>query len=76
MVQLRRLKYERRLSYFLFCNVLRIWTIRAIPTYRVYRLYDSIQYHEYSYELKAIIVHACLNLYLYYILDPYIYAMS
>ena len=31
-----------RLSYFLFCDVLHIWTIRAIPTYRVYRLYDIV----------------------------------
>ena len=27
------------MSYFLFCNVLHIWTNRAIPTYRVYQLY-------------------------------------
>ena len=29
-----------RLRYFRFCDVLHIWTIRAIPTYRVYRLYN------------------------------------
>ena len=23
------------------CNVLRLWRIRLIPTYRVYRLYDT-----------------------------------
>ena len=28
------------LRYFGICNVLHIWHIRAIPTYRVYRLYD------------------------------------
>ena len=36
----RRLESVHRLRYFRFCNVLHIWTIRAIPTYRVYRLYD------------------------------------
>ena len=30
------------LSYLLFCNVLHIWHIRAIPTYRVHRLYDNM----------------------------------
>ena len=29
--------------YLDFCNVLHIWSIRAIPTYRVYRLYDATQ---------------------------------
>ena len=28
------------LRYFGFCNVLRIWSVQAIPTYRVYQLYD------------------------------------
>ena len=28
------------LRYLGICNVLHIWHIRAIPTYRVYRLYD------------------------------------
>ena len=39
-------EYEtiHRLRYFRFWNVLHIWTIRAIPTYRVYRLYDKT-YH-------------------------------
>ena len=41
IVTLRSLESVHRLSYFLFCNVLHIWTIRAIPTYRVYRLYDN-----------------------------------
>ena len=36
----RRLESVPRPRYFRFCNVLHIWTIRAIPTYRVYRLYD------------------------------------
>ena len=36
-----RLDFVHRLKYFRFCNVLHIlWTIRAIPTYRVYRLYS------------------------------------
>ena len=38
----RRLESVHRLRYFRFCNVLHIWTIRAIPTYRVYRLYDIL----------------------------------
>ena len=29
------------LRYLGICNVLHIWYIRAIPTYRVYRLYDN-----------------------------------
>ena len=29
------------LRYLGICNVLYIWHIRAIPTYRVYRLYDK-----------------------------------
>ena len=37
----RRLESVHRPRYFRFCNVLHIWTIRAIPTYRVYRLYDT-----------------------------------
>ena len=32
------------LRYLGICNVLHIWHIRAIPTYRVYRLYDIISY--------------------------------
>ena len=31
----RSLESVHRLRYFRFCNVLHIWTIRAIPTYRV-----------------------------------------
>ena len=38
--EVRSLETVHRLRYFRFCNVLHIWTIRAIPTYRVYRLYD------------------------------------
>ena len=44
IMTVRRLDFIHRLCYFRFCNVLHIWTIRAIPTYRVYRLYDNIQY--------------------------------
>ena len=40
IMTVRRLDFIHRLSYFRFCNVLHIWTIRAIPTYRVYWLYD------------------------------------
>ena len=39
-VTVRSLISVPRPRYFRFCNVLHIWTIRAIPTYRVYRLYD------------------------------------
>ena len=31
----------RSASYSSVCNVLRQWNIRLIPTYRVYRLYDT-----------------------------------
>ena len=41
--EVRSLETVHRLRYFRFCNVLHIWTIRAIPTYRVYRLYDEDQ---------------------------------
>ena len=43
----RSLETVHRLRYFRFCNVLHIWTIRAIPTYRVYRLYDTLQNRKY-----------------------------
>ena len=46
----RSLGTVHRPRYFRFCNVLHIWTIRAIPTYRVYRLYDI-----YSQQLVNII---------------------
>ena len=42
MVTVRSLESVHSLRYFRFCNVLHIWTIRAIPTYRVYRLYDYV----------------------------------
>ena len=29
------------LRYLDVCNILYIWSIRAIPTHRVYRLYDN-----------------------------------
>ena len=32
------------LRYLGICNVLYMWHIRAIPTYRVYRLYDIYIY--------------------------------
>ena len=35
IVFLRSLESVHRLSYFLFCNVLHIYTIRAIPTYNI-----------------------------------------
>ena len=47
----RSLISVHRLRYFRFCNVLHIWTIRAIPTYRVYRLYDRV-YRLYDYYVK------------------------
>ena len=42
MVRSRRLENVPRLRYQRFCNVLCLWSIRAIPTYRVYRLYDYL----------------------------------
>ena len=44
----RRRETVHRLRYFRFCNVLHIWTIRAIPTYRVYRLYDMCIVNDYE----------------------------
>ena len=44
------------LRYLDICNVLHIWHIRAIPTYRVYRLYDSCiisQFLDESSNLKT-----------------------
>ena len=41
LVTLKSLESVHRQIYFLFCNVLHIWTIRDIPTYRVYQLYDK-----------------------------------
>ena len=43
--EVRSLETVHRLRYFRFCNVLHIWTIRAIPTYRVYRLCDTCTVH-------------------------------
>ena len=40
MVKARSLENVPVFRYFCFRNVLHIWNIRAIPTYRVYRLYD------------------------------------
>ena len=53
IVTLRSLESVHRLSYFLFCNVLHIWTIRAIPTYRVYRLYDITDVSKNSILLQS-----------------------
>ena len=47
MVMVRSLESVHSPRYFRFCNVLHIWTIRAIPTYRVYRLYDTCSYMFY-----------------------------
>ena len=41
MVKVRRPETVQFSRYFHFCNVLRLWSVRAIPTYRVYWLYDS-----------------------------------
>ena len=41
MVKVRRPETAPFSRYFRFCNVLRLWSVRAIPTYRVYRLYDG-----------------------------------
>ena len=40
MVKVRSLESVPFPRYLCLCNVLRICNIRAIPTYRVYRLYD------------------------------------
>ena len=41
MAKVRSLENVQFSRYLCLCNVLRICNIRAIPTYRVYRLYDS-----------------------------------
>ena len=33
MVSVTKLKSVRRICYLSFCNVLRLWSVRAIPTY-------------------------------------------
>ena len=42
IVTLRMLESVPKLSFFQFCNILHIWIIRAILTYRVYRLFEII----------------------------------
>ena len=48
MVKVRRPETAPFLRYFRFCNVLRLWSVRAIPTYRVYRLYDKCVTHQWQ----------------------------
>ena len=43
--------------YSSVCNVLRLWNILLIPTYRIYRLYDSVEMH-----LKVSVVCLCLQI--------------
>ena len=52
--EVRSLETVHRLRYFRFCNVLHIWTIRAIPTYRVYRLYDRVVAHRVCAALRPL----------------------
>ena len=42
LLKVRSLESVRFLSYLHFCNVLYIWSVWVIPTYRVYQLYDKI----------------------------------
>ena len=45
-MQVRKLQTLYVLRFLVFCNVLHIiynYDVRAIPTYRVYRLYDKVQ---------------------------------
>ena len=42
-VKVRNLESLPALKYLVFYNVLHICNVRAIPTYRVYRLYDYLQ---------------------------------
>ena len=41
-------------SYSRICNVLRLWRIWLIPTYRVYRLYDSVEFNYFSSAFYAL----------------------
>ena len=43
-VKVRNLENLSALRYLVYCNVLHLCNVRAIPTYRVYRLYDDINY--------------------------------
>ena len=43
MARSRRLKNIPKPRYWRFCNVLCLWSIWAIPTYRVYRVCDMIR---------------------------------
>ena len=59
-IRSRRLKSRRLLSYLAFCNVLHIYgCVRAIPTYRIYRLYDECR-HIHRNKLKTSIFDALL----------------
>ena len=44
MVKVRSLERVPFVSYFHFCNVLYIWSVWVIPTYRVYRHYDIFRH--------------------------------
>ena len=47
-VKVRNFESLPALRYLLFCNILHICNVRAIPIYRVYELYDiaiAIGYH-------------------------------
>ena len=58
----RRLETVHRLRYFRFCNVLHIWTIRAIPTYRVGIYTDQGKFmYLYVYNCKTIISYLYAN---------------
>ena len=41
MVKVRRPEMAPFSRYFRFCNVLHLWSVRAVLTSRVYRLYDT-----------------------------------
>ena len=57
MVKVRSVESVLFSRYLCLCNVLRICNIRAIPTYRVYRLYDYITlFFEGTYTLSRKIV--------------------
>ena len=62
MVKVRSLEGVPFSSYICLYNVLRICNTRAIPTYRVYRLYDSIPLNKVLGELTmSVFITLCLE---------------
>ena len=48
-------------SYSSVCNVLRQWSISLIPTYRVYRFYNTVEppYSGHPWDRKVSLIESC-----------------